>query len=61
VCPYLEQSEARCAAHLSLSKLQEALGFCAADYESCPVYRQLVVNDALCRNTYQSEQNVLAG
>jgi hypothetical protein len=51
--------------HLSLSRLQEALSFCADDYESCPLYRQLAVTDALCRGTYQGTyeavRQVLAG
>ena len=61
MCPYLEQSDPRCASHLSLSRLQEALSYCADDYESCPAYRQIVENDAVCRSTYQPTLHVLAG
>jgi len=38
----LEEPDPRCAAHLSLRRLDEALSLCAdADnYQLCPIYRQ---------------------
>ncbi|OPX25113.1 MAG: hypothetical protein B1H04_00690 [Planctomycetales bacterium 4484_123] len=46
VCPFLEQADPRCAAHLSLKKLEEAMGRCGADYEDCPIYREKLLGNA---------------
>jgi len=42
----LEQADPRCAVHLSLNKLEEAMGLCGADYEDCPIYREKLLGDA---------------
>jgi hypothetical protein len=46
MCPHLEKADPRCAAHLSLEHLEEAMCRCAYRYEDCPVYRKLLVSDA---------------
>jgi len=46
VCPFLEQADPRCAIHLSLSRLEEAMGRCGDDYERCPLYREKLLGHA---------------
>ncbi|KPK81457.1 MAG: hypothetical protein AMJ81_10605 [Phycisphaerae bacterium SM23_33] len=46
MCPFLEKADPRCAAHHSLSKLEEALGRCVDGYEDCSVYREKLLGDA---------------
>jgi hypothetical protein len=41
VCPFIEASDPRCAAHWTLHNLAEAYRHCADDYRDCPVYKQL--------------------
>jgi len=46
VCPFLDESDPRCAVHLSLRRLDEALGLCAHRHEDCPIYREKLAGDA---------------
>jgi hypothetical protein len=45
VCPFLEDSDCRCAARLSLDRLDEALGYCADEFVLCPTYREKQICD----------------
>ena len=45
VCPFLEQADSRCAAHLCLNKLEEAMGRCGDNYEDCPIYRDKLLGN----------------
>ena len=45
MCPFLDQADARCAVRLSLNKLEDALGYCGADFEDCPVYQDRLLGD----------------
>lgn len=42
MCPFVEQSDARCATHLTLANLTRAFAHCADEYTHCPVYRQML-------------------
>ena len=46
MCPFLEDSDARCAAYHSLSQLEQALGRCVDHYQDCPIYREKLLGDA---------------
>ena len=46
MCPFLEDADPRCACHLSLNALEEALGLCADRFDECPAYRQKLLCDA---------------
>ena len=46
MCPFLDESNPRCAVHQSLQNLHDALRLCAGDHESCPVYREASLTDA---------------
>lgn len=58
MCPYLEKSDARCAQHLSLHRIDDALGVCAAEFECCPIYRQKMLRDV---NRPRQYEPALAG
>ena len=53
VCPFLEQADPRCAAHLSLQRLDDALGRCADHFEQCPIYREKLLADASRRREFR--------
>lgn len=42
MCPFLDMSDPKCAAHLTLRNIAAACAHCAGDYHLCPVYRGLV-------------------
>lgn len=46
MCPFLEKADPRCAACLSLHRLDEALSLCGDHYEDCPIYRKKLLDDA---------------
>jgi len=46
VCPFLDESDPRCAVHQSLHRLEEALTLCVDEYEDCPIYRAKLLGDA---------------
>jgi hypothetical protein len=39
VCPFIDQCDPRCAIHLSLRRLEEALSLCADEYQTCLIHR----------------------
>lgn len=41
VCPHLEKSDPRCAAHLNLRNIMQAFSHCAGRHRACPVYQKL--------------------
>ncbi|MFP4354120.1 MAG: hypothetical protein ACLFUJ_03270 [Phycisphaerae bacterium] len=43
MCPFLEQSNPLCAAHLTMSNIASAFAHCADKYEHCPVYAQMLL------------------
>ena len=42
MCPFVDQSDARCATHLTLANISRAFAHCADEYTMCPVYQQLI-------------------
>ena len=47
MCPFLDKSDARCAAHLSLASLASAFAHCADRFCDCPVY-QALAKEPIC-------------
>jgi len=41
-CPFLNRSDSRCSEAFKLDHLRRALQFCFDQYQSCPVYGQLL-------------------
>jgi hypothetical protein len=41
VCPFLDQSDARCDSHLTLANLARAFAHCADEYTVCPIFRAM--------------------
>ncbi len=58
MCPFLEDSDPRCAVHLSLHSLEDALGWCACHYEHCPIYSEKLHADA--RSRPQADKHFVA-
>ena len=46
MCPFVDKSDVRCAAHMTLRNVLQAFQHCADRYGECPVYAQLVRNVA---------------
>ncbi|MFP4138926.1 MAG: hypothetical protein ACOCZU_00465 [Planctomycetota bacterium] len=42
MCPFLNASDPRCSAHLTLKNIQTALAHCADRYMQCPVYQAMI-------------------
>lgn len=42
MCPFLNASDPRCSAHLTLKNIQTALAHCADCYMQCPVYQAMI-------------------
>jgi hypothetical protein len=45
MCPFAENTDARCNARLTLKHVSDAMEYCAGDHRQCPIYRELL-NDA---------------
>ena len=45
MCPFVEESDARCAAHLNMQNLFQAFTHCADHYEACPIYQELLADE----------------
>ncbi len=41
MCPFVNKTDARCGAHLTLGNLAQAFAHCADCYTDCPIYREL--------------------
>lgn len=54
MCPFLEQDDPRCADHLNLYNLVQAMEHCACHYRRCPLYRQ-VAKDAYAAQKSQEQ------
>jgi hypothetical protein len=52
MCPFLDKSNAACAAHLTLSNISSAFAHCADRFTDCPVYAQLILQ----RPVYETDQ-----
>lgn len=59
MCPFIEQADSRCAACLSLHRLDDALGLCGDCYEDCSVYRKKFIDDANDSRNYTHAREVL--
>ncbi len=46
MCPFVNQTDARCAEHLTLRNLSQAFGHCAGRFAECLVFRQLSADAA---------------
>ena len=51
MCPMLDKSDARCAAHLTLANISSAFAHCADQYEQCPIYQNTIARmlDHVCQ------------
>jgi hypothetical protein len=41
-CPFLNRSDRRCSAFLSLDRIAHAFDYCFGGYKSCPMYLELL-------------------
>lgn len=41
MCPFVNSSDPRCSAHLTLREIVTAFAHCAGQYSRCPVYQTL--------------------
>ena len=55
MCPFVNKTDVRCAAHLTLKNLNQAFAHCADLYRACPAYKELITNE---RNHEQAEPSV---
>lgn len=44
MCPFLDQGDPRCAAHLTMQNLANAFEHCADHFASCPVFQDMLVD-----------------
>lgn len=44
MCPFVNHTDRRCAAHLTMRNLDSAFGHCANHYVSCPVFQEMIVH-----------------
>lgn len=44
ICPYFEQSDARCARRFTLQRLSEVFDQCLGDYDACQVFHQISIS-----------------
>ena len=42
-CPFLNRSDRRCSSFLSLDRIAHAFEHCFGEYQSCPMYLELLV------------------
>jgi len=45
VCPFVDKAYSRCATHMTLRNVTEAVAYCANRYTACPIYQELVADD----------------
>lgn len=45
MCPFLDNTNTNCAAHLTMSDLNHMFGFCADRFDACPVYQRILANE----------------
>ncbi|MDY6913040.1 MAG: hypothetical protein SVT52_01085 [Planctomycetota bacterium] len=60
MCPFLDKSDVRCAAHLTLANLATAFAYCADRFADCPVYQALVQERITNDPTYKHANSRLA-
>ncbi len=41
MCPFLDNADPRCSAHLSLRNITKAFAHCAGHFEACPLFQEL--------------------
>lgn len=46
MCPYVENADARCAAHLTLRNIFSAFEHCVDQYSCCRIYQDLLGKNA---------------
>ncbi len=46
-CPFLNRSDPRCSASLTIERLRFAFEFCCNEYQACDVYRELLIERRL--------------
>ena len=46
MCPNMDKSDSRCAAHWTLQNIVRAFAHCADRYYDCPIYNQLLADRA---------------
>lgn len=44
MCPHMDKSDSRCAAHWTLQNIARAFAHCANRYYDCPIYIQLLAD-----------------
>lgn len=58
-CPFIEQSDSRCAEQLKLGQLDDAFRLCVSYPAKCPIYHEL--RGRQLSNGQRREQAVTAG
>ena len=49
-CPFLNRSQPGCSAYLTLERLRHAFEYCFDEYQTCPLYSELLVERRLRQN-----------
>ena len=60
VCPFVDQGDPRCGAHLTLRNIESAYLHCADRYMTCPVFQELLVEGASCTQAETRDERILA-
>ncbi len=55
MCPFLDNSNEACAAHLTMSNILSAFAHCADRFTECPVYAQLILQ----RPIYETDRTTV--
>ena len=54
MCPFVDQGDGRCAAHLTMKNLDSAFEHCADRFSACPIFQELLVNEHECDQVEQA-------
>lgn len=42
-CPFIDCGDKRCGKRLNLGSIDQAFGVCLGNYQSCPIYKLLMI------------------
>jgi hypothetical protein len=59
VCPFVDTTDARCAAHLTLKEVVRAFAHCADRYRECPVFHRLVADRCFSHESMEEPADLL--
>ena len=60
ICPFLEEADARCGDHFSLTRLSDAFTHCVGRYQACPVYQRLLHDRAASMHPRSTQAQLAA-